>query len=208
MLSETLNQDGRGMNSQKIGLEERAAEILYAAGVKLLSEGNGEKALQRFEKASEIYTNKGLKLKSAKCFKQMGNVYAFYEEWDKAEECYKKAIELEKELKNWPSLLENLFLISNLLMDKNELDRSLEYVEEAERISKKVGDERNQFQSHKQMGLIYERKGNLKKAKESFEKAIKIGEKFELPETGMITREILWILQREEDKEIKKQKKR
>nr|MDO8081320.1 tetratricopeptide repeat protein [Candidatus Freyarchaeota archaeon] len=189
------------MDSQKTGLEESAAEILYLAGVRLLSEGNGEKALQRLEKASEIYTKKGLKPEIAKCYKQMGNVYTFYEEWDKAEKCYQKAVELEKELKNWPSLLENLFLVSNLLMDNNELDRSLEYAQEAEKISKKVGDERNQFQSYKQMGLIYERNLDLKKAKESFEKAIKIGEKLELPETGIIAREILWILQRKAETE-------
>lgn len=193
------------MDSQKMGLEENAAEILYLAGVRLLSEGKGEKALQRLEKASEIYTRKGLKPNIAKCYKQMGNVYAFYEEWDKAEACYQKAIELEKELKNWPSLLENLFLMSNLLMDNNELDRSLEYAREAEKFSKKVGDERNQFQSLKQMGLIYERKMDSKKAKESFEKALKIGEKLELQETEIIAREILGILQRKA--EIEKRSK-
>jgi tetratricopeptide (TPR) repeat protein len=190
------------MDSQNFGLDERAAQALYLAGVKLLSEGNGEEALQSFRKALEIYTKKGLKPEIANCYKQMGNVYTFYEEWDKAEEFYKKAIELDKELKNWPSLLENLFLVSNLLMDKNELDRSLEYAEEAERVSKKVGDERNQFQSYKQMGQIYERESDLKKAKESFEKAVKIGEKLELQETGIVVKEILWILQREAEAEI------
>ena len=196
------------MSSSKIGLEESAARILYLSGVKLLSQGEVERALKRFEKASEIFTEKGLKSEIAGCYRQMGNVYMFYEEWDKAEECYQNAIEFERKLKNWPSLLENLFLISNLLMDKNELDRALEYVKEAEKISKKAKDKKKQFQAHKQMGQIYEREWNLKKALENFEKAVKIGEKFDLPETRAIAREIAWILQKEAEAEVRRKNKK
>lgn len=194
------------MDSQEVGPEEKAAQILYLAGVRLLSEGNGRGALQRLEKASEIYTKKGLKPDIAKCYKQMGNVYTFHEEWEKAETCYNKAIELEKELKNWPSLTENLFLMSNLLMDRNELEKALKYLKEAEKVSKKVKDESSQFQAYKQIGLIYERKENFKKAKENFQKAIKIGEKLKLPETGIIAQEILWIIQKEAETKNNKPK--
>ncbi|MEM2146562.1 MAG: tetratricopeptide repeat protein [Candidatus Jordarchaeaceae archaeon] len=195
------------MDSQEVGPEEKAAQILYLAGVRLLSEGDGRKALQRLEKASEIYTKKGSKTDVAKCYKQMGNVYAFHEEWEKAETCYKKAIELEKEAKNWSSFIENLFLMSNLMMDKNELEKAIKYAQEAEKISKKAKDEKSQFQAYKQMGLIYERKGDLEKAKESFQKATKIAEKLKLPETetGIIAQEILWILQKEKENKNKKQ---
>lgn len=196
------------MSSSKIGLEENAARVLYLSGVKLLSQGEGERALKRFERASEIFTKKGLESDKARCYKQMGNVYSFYEEWNKAEECYQNAIELERKLKNWPSLLENLFLISNLLMDKNELDSALEYVREAEKISKKAKDKKKQFQAYKQMGQIYEREWNLKKALENFEKAIKIGEKIDLPETRTIAREIAWILQKEAEAEVRRKNKK
>jgi tetratricopeptide (TPR) repeat protein len=195
------------LDLQEVGPEEKAAQILYLAGVRLLSEGNGKNALQRLEKASEIYTKKGLKTDAAKCYKQMGNVYAFHEEWEKAETCYKKAIELEKESKNWTSFIENLFLMSNLLMDKNELEKAIKYTQEAEKISKKAKDEKSQFQAYKQMGIIYERKGDLKKAKESFQKAIKTAEKLKLPETEtrIAIQEILWIKQKETETKNKKQ---
>lgn len=192
------------MNSSKTGLKESAARVLYSSGVKLLSQGEVERAFKRFEKASEIFTEKGMKSEIAGCYRQMGNVYTFYEEWDKAEECYHNAIELEGRLKNWSSLLENLFLMSNLLMDKNDLGKALEYAREAEKISKKVKDKSKQFQTYKHMGQIYERLWDLKKALENFEKALKIGEKFDIPETENIAREIAWIQEKKVEAEMRK----
>ncbi|MGQ9722963.1 MAG: tetratricopeptide repeat protein [Candidatus Jordarchaeum sp.] len=192
------------MSSSKAGLEESAAKILFLSGVKLLSQGEGERALRRFEKASEIFTEKGLKSEMARCYRQMGNVYTFYEEWDKAETCYKNAIELDRKLKDWPNLLENLFLLTNLLMDKNELNGALEYAQEAEKVSRKAKDKVKQFQSYKQIGQIYERLWNLKKALEYFEKAIKIGDKIDHPEIASLAREVAWILKKEVDAELRR----
>jgi len=160
------------------------------------------------KRAAEIYHERGLRRGVAKCFREMGNVYAFYEEWGKAEECYLKAAELERELKNWAGLLENLFLLSNLLMDKNDLDKALEYALKAEKVSKKSRDKTGQFQVYKQVGRIYERKWDLKRARESFEKAIKIGERLGLPETREVAREIAWILEKEAEAEIRRKNRK
>jgi tetratricopeptide (TPR) repeat protein len=177
------------MSSSKAGLEESAARILFLSGVKLLAQGEFERALRRFEKASEIFTGEGLKSEMSMCYRQMGIVYTFYEKWEKAEQCYKNAIDIDKKLRDWPNLLENLFLLSNLLMDKNELNKALEYALEAEKISRKAKDKVKQFQACKHIGQIYERRLNSKKAMEYFEKAIKIGNKIGHPETASITKE-------------------
>lgn len=192
------------MISPKVGLEESAARILFLSGVKLLAQGEFERALRRFEKASEMFTEKGLKSEMSMCFRQMGNIYTFYEEWEKAEQCYKNAIDLDEGLKDWPSLLENLFLLSNLLMDKNELNRALEYAQEAEKISRKAKDKVKQFQACKQIGQIYERIWNTKKALEYFRKAVKIGGKISHSETASITKEVEWILKKEMDAETRR----
>ncbi|MHA1644654.1 MAG: tetratricopeptide repeat protein [Candidatus Freyarchaeota archaeon] len=196
------------MRSQEAELEEKAAGVLFVSGVKLLSQGEGKRALRRFERAAETYRERGLRRGVAECFREMGNVYAFYEEWDKAEECYLKAAELERASKNWAGLLENLFLLSYLQLDKNDLDRAFEYAVEAEKVSKKSGDKTGQFQVYRHMGRIYERKWDLKRARERLEKAIKIGERLGLPETREVAREIVWILEKEAETEIRRKNRR
>jgi len=105
-------------------------------------------------------------------------------------------------------LLENLFLLSYLQLDKNDLDRAFEYAVEAEKVSKKSGDKTGQFQVYRHMGRIYERKWDLKRARESLEKAIKIGERLGLPETREVAREIAWILEKEAEAEIRRKNRK
>ncbi|MBS7249235.1 MAG: hypothetical protein KIH08_01380 [Candidatus Freyarchaeota archaeon] len=65
------------MSSSKAGLEESAARILFLSGVKLLLQGEFEGALRRFEKASEIFTGKGLKSEMSMCYRQNGKYLHF-----------------------------------------------------------------------------------------------------------------------------------
>jgi len=93
-------------------------------------------------------------------------------------------------------------------MDKNELNKALEIAKEAEKISRKAKDETKQFQACKQMGQIYERLWNPKKALECFKRAVKIGDKIGHPETALITKEIEWVLEKEIDEEPKGKKQK
>ena len=117
------------------------------------------------------------KEEKAKILTELGRIYYYLGELDKALEFAEKALNLYEELGSKEGEAADLGNIGIIYRTKGELDKALEYYEKALKMHGELGTNEGLAADLGNIGIVYGTKGELDKALEYFETALKLNEK-------------------------------
>jgi tetratricopeptide (TPR) repeat protein len=126
------------------------------------------------------------KEEKAKIQGELGVIFYYLGELDKASEYYEKALKLEETLETKEGMAAVLGNIGAAYFTKGELDKALKYFEKALKIFEDLGIKEGMANQLGNIGALYFSKGELDKASGSYKKALKIFEESGIKE-GIVT---------------------
>jgi tetratricopeptide (TPR) repeat protein len=112
----------------------------------------------------------------AKILGELGVIFYYSGELEKALEYYEKALELEEELEIKEEITAILGNIGIVYSTRGELDKALEYLEKALKLDEELERKEGMAAVLGNIGIVYKTKGELDKALEYYEKALKLHE--------------------------------
>ncbi len=146
------------------------AEILYR-------KGNVKEALPFYEEAYEFTKNTGsLKKEEARAINDIGLVYHFIGETDKALIKYNEALNIRLRIIDNEGLAASFCNIGTIYDTKGDLEKALKYHEKSLKLEEEIGNKNGVAASISIIGKIYKTQGDLAKALEYYEKSLKIEE--------------------------------
>lgn len=108
--------------------------------------------------------------------REVGIIFSYLGEFDKALEYYKKALKLYEELGRKERIANQLGNIGIVFNIKGELDKALEYFEKALKLFEESGGKEGIAAQLGNIGIVYKNKGEFDKALEYLKKALEIDE--------------------------------
>ena len=116
------------------------------------------------------------KEEKAKILGELGVIFYYLGELDKASEYYEKALELDEGLGIKEGIAKDLGNIGVVYQTRGELDKALEYYEKALKLNEELGKKEGMASQLGNIGVVYQTRGELDKALEYYEKALKLNE--------------------------------
>lgn len=116
------------------------------------------------------------KEEKAKILGELGVIFYYLGELDKASEYYEKALELDEWLGIKEGIARHLRSIGLIYRTKGELDKALEYYEKALELDEGLGIKEGIAKDLGNIGIAYRIRGELDKALEYFEKVLELDE--------------------------------
>ena len=144
---------------------------------KAKSQGDLEKAMQKYEQALSAFSKIGKKTGEAVCLNNIGLVYKSWGQYAKALEYYEKSLEITRKIGDTKQEGVTLNNIAGVYDSWGQYTTALEYYEKALEIMKKIGDVKGQGYTLNGIGWVYESWGQYAKALEYYEKALAIHKK-------------------------------
>jgi tetratricopeptide (TPR) repeat protein len=137
---------------------------VFEAGIQASGAGNYDEAIARFTEAATMRTD------CYACQYNIGGAYAQKQEWPKAEEAFKKAIELR------PDSAEPYNALANVYNAERKFDEAAKMTEEATKRASAGGGPvgGGSADSLFNQGVIFWNAGKIAEAKKQFEEAIKV----------------------------------
>ena len=114
------------------------------------------------------------KEEKAKILGELGVIFYYLGELDKASEYYEKALELDEGLGIKEGIARHLRSIGLIYRTKGELDKALEYYEKALELDEGLGIKEGIAKDLGNIGIIYRIKGELDKALDYYGKALEL----------------------------------
>ena len=152
------------IEATKLKNDKLIIEANLLIGYALEANGKYKEALNCFFTASELSKKTKNKPKQAQCYTAMGVVYWYQGFYDKAEEYYKKNIELCIELKDLGGLGASYGNLAILLDDKKDYDNALVYYKKALAIFDNGKKPRQTAACLDNMSLVFKQKKDFKNA--------------------------------------------
>ncbi|UKN02277.1 tetratricopeptide repeat protein [Paracrocinitomix mangrovi] len=109
----------------------------------------------------------------------LGSIYYYLSDFDKAIEYYLASIAFEEKLGNELGVSRTYNNIGAVYSDMGDYDKSLEYYEKSVDIKLKHGDQEGLSQSYNNIGILYSNKGDYSKCIEYYTRSLKIDEQLE-----------------------------
>ena len=157
--------------AQKTDNHSSAADYHINLGVAHFHHGDVEEALFHYLHAHDIYVKLNEKEKLAKVLNNVAIIYRSQNKFDRAEEIYKEAFQIKKEMDDSLGMavsLQNLGAVLNML-EKPSL--AIESMEGAIALYRNLGDEAGVASCYTTLGKIYLDNGRLSEGKSAYEQA-------------------------------------
>ncbi|MBM3239638.1 tetratricopeptide repeat protein [Candidatus Poribacteria bacterium] len=122
---------------------------------------------------SELYNNTDTELE---LLSRLGDAYRFLEKYQKAYNCYLKALRIAENLGNSEKRATILNKLGIVMRETKDLDKALEFFQEPLKFAEERGDLIGQGVALNNMGLIYLDKGEFSDAVKTLERALTINE--------------------------------
>jgi tetratricopeptide (TPR) repeat protein len=126
------------------------------------------------EAYSELYNNTDTELE---LLSRLGDAYRFLEKYQKAYNCYFKALRIAENLENSEKRATILNKLGIVMRETKDLDKALEFFQEPLKFAEERGDLIGQGVALNNIGLIYLDKGKFSDAMKTLEHALTINEK-------------------------------
>ena len=117
------------------------------------------------------------KLEEGNAYHNLGKVYLKLNNIKKAEYCFKQAIKLREEIKDYENLAKSLNQVGIILQEASQNDSALVYYKKSYQISETIKYYRGMAVANKQMGNVYYIKGKNETAITLYMKALEFFEK-------------------------------
>ena len=118
------------------------------------------------------------KQEKTKILGELGVIFYYLGELDRAFEYLEKALKLQDGLRSKEGLAANLRNIGNVYQAKGELEKALEYYEKALELDEELGRKEGIAIQLVNIGNVYAIKGELEKALEYYDKALELDKEF------------------------------
>ncbi len=159
-------------------MDEKIFQFLYQKEFRKTLVENTE-ANKLFKEVESFLNDEDL----ASSYLNLGILYADKNEIEKAEEYYKKALEIWEKIlpDNHPDLASTYLNLGALYSDKNELEKAEEYLKKALEIWEKILPDNHPHlaSTYLNLGALYSDKNELDKAEEYLKKALQVYKKGE-----------------------------
>ncbi|MEM6299113.1 MAG: tetratricopeptide repeat protein [Bacteroidota bacterium] len=172
-IEEAMKVAQKTQNPLQLGQAHAVRGTLY------YERGSFTEALSDFQRSYSIADSLGIKSGQVNLLGSIGKIHEMQGDLDKAEERYRKALDLMQGEDSSPAA--RAFALSNmanLFMYREQSDSSLLYHKEALALREQTGDTLNTAFSHNDIAVIYIQQGELDKAQQSYAEALRIFEKF------------------------------
>jgi CHAT domain-containing protein/Tfp pilus assembly protein PilF len=171
-------------NSVPIDPRRQEADKYFEEGLKFFQENTSQslpQALEKWQKALQIYLNLGDKTKQAETLSGIAAIYNSTDNKNDSFETYSKALKLYEELNDKIAVADTLNSLGLVNADLGKFDPALESYQEALKLYKEAGDKGGEAYTLNNMGVIYDAKSEYQKALDSYNQALplwrEIGEK-------------------------------
>lgn len=170
--------------SQSSDPRRTEADRLFEEGLKFFQERNPQslpQALERWQKALEIYQSLGEKVKQAETLSGIAHIYNSQDNKSQSLENYTQALRLYQELNDKVAIADTLNSLGLVNADLGKYDSSLEAYQQALNLYKQAGDKGGEAYTLNNMGVVYDAKSEYQKALDAYNQALplwrEIGEK-------------------------------
>lgn len=153
------------------------AENLFAAAEPMRRAKDVEtrlKAIEKYEKAREIFNELGLRKREADSLNNIGYIYKNLGEFEKSLFFLEKALRINREINNSNGLFSTLLNMGQSFRYLNRQKEAAVQVNEALAISRKAGDREQEAAALNELGVLYYTNGEIQKCLEPFELAAAI----------------------------------
>ena len=125
---------------EKLGSKSGQAITLFRVSYSLMQTNRYEEALENLLLAESIFTSIGDRYFLSLVYNRLALIYSRWEQWDKAEWYYKKAMAYPEETERFPDLVNIYHGLASMYMMKRDYRKSLEYFRKTEQIYNHLND--------------------------------------------------------------------
>jgi len=158
-------------NAETLGLS--TAELFGARGVARFIVGDTVGALEDLGKSSDLIGNDDPKRQSV-ATGNLGLIYEFMGEIDKALDLYEKALSLDKSLSDEYGMAMDYGWMGNLSYRKSDFDTAIRYYRLALDKYRAIDNKKGEAAMIGNIGTVYESKGNLSEAEDAYSEAMNL----------------------------------
>lgn len=127
---------------EKYKVNDGMADVMINQGVLLYNKGQLQKALDVFRQAHQIFESSNNRLSLGKVLTNLSIAYRDMNDLDTALIYINKAIEIERDMRDWGGLAADLAIVANIHWRKTDYLKANRALEEAILIRKLIGDQR------------------------------------------------------------------
>ncbi len=153
---------------EEIGDKNGEAYSLSNIGLIYSNEKNWKEALKYHSKSLNIRKDIRLKSGVSSSMNNIGIVYLYQLKYDKALYFFKKSLEIDNQLKDSIALMDGYNNLGICYMNTERYDSALLYLKKSMELRSYFNDELGRLKALNNIATIYEKRGDLKLAKEHF----------------------------------------
>ncbi len=154
-----------------------AAERAYQEGLQLGQQGTAEslqQAIKKYEEVLPLFRSVGEKAREAAALTDIGSIYSFLGEKEKALEFFNQAFPLSRTTGNKKQEAVTLSNIGRVYRDLGEKEKALEFFNQALPLSRTTGDKKQEAITLNNIGVLYESLGEKEKALEFYNQSLSL----------------------------------
>lgn len=138
-------------------MSSREAMVLYQEGMKFSSRGEFEDALERFNRSAEISRENAFEYGIAHNYNEIGNVYTYKKEFNRARDYYQQALAIYQKLNMANEASKSLDNIAKSFLQQGYYGKSLDTYKQLVDWDESRGNQLGKGIAKFNMALIYER---------------------------------------------------
>ena len=159
--------------------EKIRAGLMVTLGLIKHKEGNYQQALDHFEKAYLFFSQLNDDDLMSIAMHNRAMALESLGEYDLAKECYEQELDIVRKMGDVIAQAQTLNNIGELLQEQDHYDEAIDVLNKSIELRERLGDDRGVAQCLGNIAVTYSRKGDLTKAKLTYEKVLAIFQKVE-----------------------------
>jgi tetratricopeptide (TPR) repeat protein len=163
----------------------------FDVGLIFANKNDNQAAKEFYEKSRRLFERLKLKNELSDCYFNLGEIYLFEKEYAKALDYYYKGLKIDKEQDNRVNLACGYNMIGELYAEIDDLVKAEDYFKQSLQLAEEINSRLDLADANYNLGLIYQRKGKKRLAREHWRNAQEIYRSSDLEKYQEIREQLL-----------------